>query len=289
VLEVLEAETADPSLLAESIAIARAAGMLIAIDDFGAGHSNFDRVWRMQPDIVKLDRCLVARAAQEHNAQRILTQMVSLLHECGTMVLLEGIESREEALVALDCDAEMVQGYFFGRPCARLMPASHVPVDLSSLHSELLVRRNDIHRNQRQRVQGYMEGIEDLARELCELGAGPAGFAAACAGFLALAGAEACYLLDGQGHQIGRVVWAAGCCPDDRRRLQPMRDASGACWAQRPYFRRAIELPGEAQVTRPYRTLHGQHLCATVSIAFTAMIDGRAQRQVVCGDFRWQE
>jgi len=68
VLEVLEAEVSDLNAMEDAMAAVRRHGCLIAIDDFGAGQSNFDRVWRLQPDIVKLDRGLVARAAKDRRS-----------------------------------------------------------------------------------------------------------------------------------------------------------------------------------------------------------------------------
>ena len=288
VFEVLEAEAADPAQLAESIAIARAAGLLIAIDDFGAGHSNFDRVWRMQPDIVKVDRSLVARAAGDYNARRILAQVVSLLHECGTMVLLEGIETREEALVAIDCDAEMIQGYLLGRPQPGLLAPGDSPAPLRGLREASEQLREQQRASDSERSAPYLAAITELAHLLWQQ-ADASSFAAACRAFLALPLAETCYLLDGQGYQIGDHVWAPACQPDPAQPIQPLREAAGACWGQRPYLRRAIEEPGIAQMTRPYRTLHGQHLCVTVSIAFHFAVDGRWETRVACGDFRWQE
>ena len=49
----------------------RATGCLLALDDFGAGHSNFDRVWNIQPDIVKLDMGLVRHVDQSRARQAI--------------------------------------------------------------------------------------------------------------------------------------------------------------------------------------------------------------------------
>ena len=39
----------------------RELGCVIVLDDFGAGHSNFDRIWRLNPDIVKIDREMTRR------------------------------------------------------------------------------------------------------------------------------------------------------------------------------------------------------------------------------------
>ena len=70
-----------------------------------------------------------------------------------------------------------------------------------------------------------------------------------------------------------------------------MQDSEGACWSRRPYFRRAIESFGKVQVTRPYRTLHGNHTCVTLSYAFHAPGDPGKDRavMVVCGDLIWDE
>src|SRR5882672_6440057 len=43
----------------------RKLGCLIVIDDFGAGYSNFDRIWRLRPDIVKIDREMTRRVTIE--------------------------------------------------------------------------------------------------------------------------------------------------------------------------------------------------------------------------------
>ncbi|MBV8259673.1 MAG: EAL domain-containing protein, partial [Paraburkholderia sp.] len=64
VIEVLEQGGGDEqSWFVDDRPAAGARDFLVALDDFGAGFSNFDRVWRYRPDIVKLDRSLVKCAA----------------------------------------------------------------------------------------------------------------------------------------------------------------------------------------------------------------------------------
>jgi EAL domain-containing protein (putative c-di-GMP-specific phosphodiesterase class I) len=283
VLEVVENELTDMAAFEASMRLVREQGSLIAIDDFGAGHSNFDRVWRLQPDVVKLDRSLVARAAQERRARRVVTQMVSLLHECGALVLMEGVETEEEALLAMEADADLVQGYYFGRPQEHLVPAGYAPPQLTSLYDGLHALREQARVTHRTHLAPYQHAIGNAGVFLAS------GYSLddACADFLALADAELCYLLDEEGYQIGHHVW-----PDDSRRAtrlayEPLRDTRGACWARRPYFRRAIEHMGKVQITRPYRTLHGNHTCVTVSYAFRRLENGENRLRVICGDMRW--
>lgn len=285
VLEILESESTDPERVTQAMAIARDLGMLMAIDDFGAGHSNFDRVWQMQPDIVKLDRSLVARAARERRAQRIMSQMVSLLHECGAMVLVEGVETRDEALLALDCDADMVQGYFFGRPQAQLMPERHAPLALLELNNALQALRRQKSQQHKALVAplfnaiGYAGSLLSAGRPMEE----------ACHSVMVLPDAEICYVLDSNGYQIGANLWSPRNQVDAPRVFEPLRDTREACWSQRPYFRRAVENINKVQITRPYRTVHGQHACVTASMAFHCEIDGERHLRVVCGDMRWCE
>ena len=116
VIEILEDNIHDELKLSRAVDYYRDLGCVIAIDDFGAGHSNFNRVWEMRPDIVKLDRSLVVRASTDSRTRRALPNLVKLLHESGCLVLMEGIELESEAVVAMGAGVDMVQGYYFARP-----------------------------------------------------------------------------------------------------------------------------------------------------------------------------
>jgi EAL domain-containing protein (putative c-di-GMP-specific phosphodiesterase class I) len=118
VLEVLETTNGNLQKLVEGIASVRQQGFLIALDDFGVGHSNIDRVWQLQPDIVKLDRSVVEQAALDPRRARLLARLVPLLRETGALVLVEGVETQDEALLAMECDADFLQGFYFARPAA---------------------------------------------------------------------------------------------------------------------------------------------------------------------------
>ncbi|HSI47305.1 MAG TPA: EAL domain-containing protein [Ideonella sp.] len=258
---------------------ARALGCLLALDDFGAGHSNFDRVWRLQPEIVKLDRSLVQRGATEPRAARVIAQMVSLLHECGSLVLMEGVETADEAHLALDCDADLVQGYFFGRPQATLLQDQDASPQVGSIWRRLGQRSGHHNQADRQRIAPYSLAIAGAAQAL----AASQPMRQACAAFLQLPGAQLCYLLDEDGIQHGTSLVAPQHSATGEQRFAPMRDTAQACWARRPYFRRALDAPGTVQLTRPYLSVQGAHLCVTVSISL--LVDGRTL--VVCGDLAW--
>jgi EAL domain-containing protein (putative c-di-GMP-specific phosphodiesterase class I) len=122
VVEILETGVEDEAQLTDSARLYRKMGCKIAIDDFGVGYSNFDRLWRLQPDIVKLDGSIIRSAARDKHARIVLTNMVKLVKECGAKVTIEGIEESSEAKIAIDVGADYLQGFFFGRPGNNAMP-----------------------------------------------------------------------------------------------------------------------------------------------------------------------
>jgi EAL domain-containing protein (putative c-di-GMP-specific phosphodiesterase class I) len=99
----------------------RELGCRIVIDDFGAGHSNFDRVWRLKPDIVKIDREMTRRLSTNAVARRMLAGIVAVLQDGGASVCVEGIETEDQALCAIDAGADLLQGFYFSRPSEALV------------------------------------------------------------------------------------------------------------------------------------------------------------------------
>lgn len=116
VLEVLESDVDDLQHLQEAVNGYRSRGFRVAIDDFGCRHSNFDRLWRLTPDIVKLDRSLIHQAATNPRARRILPKIIDIIHDLGAQVVCEGIESAAQHALARDAGADLLQGYHYARP-----------------------------------------------------------------------------------------------------------------------------------------------------------------------------
>lgn len=127
ILEILESQVDDISHLNDAVAAYRARGYRVAIDDFGSEHSNFDRLWRLTPDIVKLDRSLIVQSSVNERARRILPKIVDIIHELGALVVCEGVETAEQHHLAIDAGADLVQGYFYARPASRIQPGVSHP------------------------------------------------------------------------------------------------------------------------------------------------------------------
>jgi EAL domain-containing protein (putative c-di-GMP-specific phosphodiesterase class I) len=119
-IEILENPCSDERLLREAVESYRALGMSVAMDDFGVGCSNFDRVVALKPDLVKIDKSILAGAVGNEKANRMLPAMIEFLHEFEARVAVEGIESRAGAAAAIEARADYVQGFFFGEPAVGL-------------------------------------------------------------------------------------------------------------------------------------------------------------------------
>ncbi len=279
-IEVVEEAVTDLVRLEEGAAALRALGVGLALDDFGAGHSNFDRVWRIQPDVVKLDRSFALRIVHDQSARRMLPRLVSMLHETGALVLLEGVETLEQALIAMDADIDFGQGWFFARPA--IDPLSDSEPIRPALES-LWERYQQFNAEQRQvhheRIAPYLNAI-GYASAL--LSSGNLVEDVAPAFFDSLPAAECFYLLDADGRQVGVNVSSG-----NQRGKQVLRELGampGARWSCRSYFRRAMQHPGKPQVTRPYVSMSSGKTCLTVS----AHVRIHGADHVICGDVDWE-
>jgi EAL domain-containing protein (putative c-di-GMP-specific phosphodiesterase class I) len=118
-VEILEAQCSDDELLGDAVHAYRELGAAVAMDDFGVGCSDFERVRRLRPGVVKLDRSVIAACSSE-SARRVLRETIVQLRACGAKVAIEGVETRAHALDAIEAGADYLQGHFFAIPQSRL-------------------------------------------------------------------------------------------------------------------------------------------------------------------------
>ncbi|QLI83004.1 EAL domain-containing protein [Chitinibacter fontanus] len=121
VLELLENEAVaiDATAISRAVKNYRAKGYRIALDDFGHGMANLDRLWLLEPDFVKLDRHILRLAGEQDKARLGYSKLVSLLHDAGSQVIAEGVETQREKDIALDSGVDGLQGFFLGHPSYR--------------------------------------------------------------------------------------------------------------------------------------------------------------------------
>ena len=115
--EIIESEQiVDDDHLCRIIAEYKRHGFCVALDDFGTGYSGLARLARLQPDIIKLDRALVAGCDGHALRREILTAMAGLCRSAGVQLVAEGIETAGELAAVRAAGIDLVQGFFFARP-----------------------------------------------------------------------------------------------------------------------------------------------------------------------------
>jgi len=94
----------------------RGRGVLLVVDDLGAGYSNLKYIADLAPEVVKLDRQLIAGLRTQSRLFKLVSSIVRLCNEMGARVVCEGIETATELKAVLASGAQYGQGYYLARP-----------------------------------------------------------------------------------------------------------------------------------------------------------------------------
>jgi sensor c-di-GMP phosphodiesterase-like protein len=102
--------------LARGLERLRLAGHRLSIDDFGTGASNASRLAQFAPELVKIDRSFVVHADGDGVAATLLPQLVDMARSCGAHVVVEGVETRDQAQRLGKLGEVLAQGFFWHPP-----------------------------------------------------------------------------------------------------------------------------------------------------------------------------
>ena len=272
VVEIAESGVQDGDTLADAVAHYRQIGCLVAIDDYGVGLSSLTRLWSLGVDIVKLDRELLLAALARHEERRLLPGLVEFLHDCGALVLMEGVETHDEALLALEVGCDLAQGFHFAFPAPVLRDrAQIIPIDMprgaASAGAALVPSWPDVWRLQ----------LVAAAQRLT----GGATLADATAPMRDETSLLRCYWLDVDGIQRSDNLLGVNAV---RPRFAMLLDQPGADASGRGFFARAVANPDSVQRSRAY--LQRGFGVACVTLAVTASLAGAPG--VLCCDVAWR-
>ncbi len=118
----LQLEITESVLLrssAETLAVLHrlhAMGVHVAMDDFGTGYSSLGYLRQFPFDKVKIDQSFVRDIGMGRCGIEIVRAMLGLGRALGIKVLVEGVETPEQAALLRAERCEEFQGYLFGRP-----------------------------------------------------------------------------------------------------------------------------------------------------------------------------
>jgi diguanylate cyclase (GGDEF)-like protein len=117
VFELLESEGIENyDEVSRFIELMKEKGAKIAIDDFGAGYSNFEHILRLRVDYLKLDSSLIRPIATDANARCIVETIVSFARRLGIQTIAEFVHTKAVQDIVRSIGVTHSQGYFIGQP-----------------------------------------------------------------------------------------------------------------------------------------------------------------------------
>ncbi len=257
VIEITE-KVVDVSLLESLVKVYRNAGVKLAIDDFGVGGSQVDRLIALKPDFIKIDMGIFKDASRNGDSAKVLLALSALSEQANFEIICEGVESEEEFHFAIECGAQKIQGWLFGKADGPLLKANVTKDSVAFLQTLYLERKKELVLRTTERnnlIAKYASLILEYHREerIHELDAK----------LLCKTGLLRYYLCDTRGKQISPNINFL----DDGMWLDD--EPKGCYWSHRPYFALSIALEGsdrEQVVSSSYVDSPTKKLCKTTSM-----------------------
>ena len=117
-VEILEDKSlneTEKATITDNLLQLKRKGVLILLDDFGKGYTNFNDLKDFDIDIVKIDKS-ITQSANNQAGFLILKSIITTAHELGFKTLCEGIETEEQKNLVIEAECDMLQGFYFNRP-----------------------------------------------------------------------------------------------------------------------------------------------------------------------------
>ncbi|VWL86128.1 Putative cyclic-di-GMP phosphodiesterase YjcC [Collinsella aerofaciens] len=135
--ELMHIEITETAYTGESEAVDKltadlhARGFSTYMDDFGTGQSTLAMLKNVNVDVIKLDRAFVPVDGDHGRSTQIISSMLEMAHSLHLPVVVEGVETNEQANMLRQMGARYAQGFLYYRP----MPAKDFEVLLDGGNS----------------------------------------------------------------------------------------------------------------------------------------------------------
>jgi EAL domain-containing protein (putative c-di-GMP-specific phosphodiesterase class I) len=277
IIEILESNVRDMDVLIDFVKRYRDNNFLIAIDDIGSGFSNLERVIMLQPDVIKIDRSLVSGIDENFYKREVVRSIASLAHGIGSVIIAEGIETREEAITCLELGSDYLQGFLFSRPLkAGDLRVADIDSVISSIADDFrkkmisrVTERHDSFNRFNSVIERIISGLAETEPENFEEYIQEA--------IRDIDIIECVYIIDESGIQVSRTIFREEL--DERKRIfRP--DRPGADQSFKDYFF-YLRTGLKKYTSRRYISGASGRLCTTISTIFR---DVNMTRYVLCCD-----
>lgn len=258
IIEITETQ-GDLDKLLQAVEMYRKHGLKIAIDDFGAGFSQLERVMAIQPDIIKLDMQLFQNAARGGVESDVVHLLSRLAKRTGCRIVCEGVETNEDFLFGLNCGAQYMQGYLFSPAQANFQDPKTYYSQIANLREEFLEQALSKQAYKNQFIDRIRELIYYLQQEVVKADFSLQNLSTE---LFENSGLLHFYVCDSHGNQItpnfnfSNNTWIS-----DNSQL-------GFNWAWRPYFYEVLSFETNNRIvtSERYRDFSTDMLCKTFAL-----------------------
>lgn len=94
----------------------REMGILLAMDDFGTGHSSLGNLHMLPVDILKIDQSFIKSMSDNRALAAVMQAIITLAQHLGMVTVAEGIETTDQLALLQSLDCQFGQGFYFQRP-----------------------------------------------------------------------------------------------------------------------------------------------------------------------------
>jgi sensor c-di-GMP phosphodiesterase-like protein len=116
-IEITESGTARHQVAKETILRLRQKGHFVHIDDFGTGYSSLAYLHDLAVDAIKIDKAFTKAIGTDAVTVSILPQILTMAQTLGLRVIVEGIETPEQARYFAAVNQSIyAQGWLYGYP-----------------------------------------------------------------------------------------------------------------------------------------------------------------------------
>ncbi|KAA0256850.1 EAL domain-containing protein [Deferribacter autotrophicus] len=284
-IEIVETRIRSIEKLIKFVEDCKNNGFLIVLDDFGANHSNLDRIVQVKPDIIKIDKELVKRVDKDYFKQSIINSIIHLSNKIGAITLAEGIETEEEVIKCYEMGISHFQGYYFSEPTNDVNNfEEHCLKKIEkTVNSINLYLQEKLFKNQ-QNKQKYLAMLEKILLKLKK--AKPENFNQEIANIQkGLEDVECIYILNMDGIQISITTYDSNEIPQRKHKIfQPAKIGTDHSLKEYYYYLKKLGLP--FYFSDEYISHATGNLCRTLSVVFK---NKNSKHYILCVDFIVQE
>jgi EAL domain-containing protein (putative c-di-GMP-specific phosphodiesterase class I) len=100
----------------ETLRQLRAAGLGLAVDDFGTGHSSLSYLQEFPVHAVKIDRSFIRDLHRSRHSAAIIATILAMARELRLKVIAEGVETEEQLEYLRSYGCDQIQGFLYSKP-----------------------------------------------------------------------------------------------------------------------------------------------------------------------------